>query len=102
MTETPETNHPEWCVPPLCDAEVPALPALGGAHRGEPRRLVLALSDGDAMLVVAQLQQPAGEASPQLAVQVAGGRLVLVPVDQVQMMVDHLAPLLGLTLTAAA
>ncbi|MBX7264950.1 hypothetical protein KIF24_02015 [Micromonospora sp. Llam7] len=100
-------EHPDWCRPALCDAEVPSLPATGGVHRGVPERLVLVLPMGDAISVTAQLQLP-GHVSVDdvdraacLAVQVAGGPLTLLPLDQGRLVVERLAPLLGLTVTAS-
>ncbi|GAB3856703.1 hypothetical protein GCM10029963_53520 [Micromonospora andamanensis] len=100
-------DHPEWCEPALCDAEVPTLPAVGGVHRGVPERLVLVLPMGDAISVTAQLQRP-GDISAEdvdretyLAIQVAGGRLALLPIDQGRLVVERLAPLLGLTVSAS-
>lgn len=110
--------HPDWCEPTLCDAQVPALPAAEGMHRGALQRLVPCVQDGDAILVVAQLQQPAAiwfgdtdrkrgslaqaaDRHTNLAVQVGGGQVTLVPVDQARMLVQHIAPLLGLTVEAS-
>ncbi|MBM0205063.1 hypothetical protein JNW90_19895 [Micromonospora sp. STR1s_5] len=99
----PTMPHPRWCRPGLCDAEVPTLPAVGGMHRSEPLRLVLSLPLGDSVHVAAQLQQTSaaqladGDAS--IAVQVNGGPLTLVPVDQAQLLIEHLAPMLGLTVS---
>ncbi|MFC4146585.1 hypothetical protein ACFO0M_09990 [Micromonospora mangrovi] len=111
--------HPDWCEPALCDAEVPTLPAAGGVHRSPPQRLVLVLPMGDSVLLVAQLQRPGsvryGEADRKrrtldevadeqtnLAVQIGGGPITLVPVDQARMLAEHLAPLLGLTVEATS
>ncbi|MGJ3228893.1 hypothetical protein ACQEUV_26590 [Micromonospora aurantiaca (nom. illeg.)] len=111
--------HPDWCEPALCDAEVPSLPAAGGVHRGVPHRMVISLMEGDAVLVVAQLQRPgsvwfgesdrkrrtideAADQQTNLAVQVAGGPLTLIPVYEARMLVRNLAPLLGMTVEAAS
>lgn len=111
--------HPKWCEPTLCDAEVLALPAAGGVHRSAPQRLVLNLHPWDSVLVVAQMQRPGsvwfGEAERKrgtleqaadrhtnLAVQIAGGPLTLIPVDQARTLVEHLAPMLGLTVEASS
>ncbi|MEU5950349.1 hypothetical protein ABZ793_33065 [Micromonospora sp. NPDC047465] len=111
--------HPDWCEPALCDAEVPTLPAAGGVHRSSPQRLVLlTLPMGDSVLVVTQLQRPgaipfgeserkrwsleqAADLSTVLALQVGGGSATLVPVDQARSVVEHIAPLLGLTVEAS-
>ncbi|MEV6693388.1 hypothetical protein AB0M35_18150 [Micromonospora sp. NPDC051196] len=104
MTTT--ADHPDWCEPALCDAEVPTLPAAGGVHRGNPERLVLVLPMGDAISVTAQLQLPGHRAvddadrDAYLAVQVAGGPLTPLPMDQARLVVERLAPLLGLTVSA--
>ena len=111
------TAHPDWCEPALCDAEVPTLPAAGGVHRSKPERLVLVLPMGDAISVTTQRQLPAAviftetdrkrmtlkeftDLSTCLAVQIAGGPITLLPMDQARLVVERLAPLLGLTLSA--
>ncbi|WP_431728243.1 hypothetical protein [Verrucosispora sp. TAA-831] len=102
---TTPTRHPDWCQPPLCDAEVPTLPAAGGVHRGVPERLVLVLPMGDAIAVTAQMQLPGHVAvddvdrDGHLALQVAGGPLTLLPLEQARLVVERLAPLLGLTVS---
>ncbi|MCT2280658.1 hypothetical protein M3G91_23870 [Micromonospora chalcea] len=111
--------HPSWCEPALCDAEVPSLPAVGGVHRGAPQRMVVSLLDGDAVLVVAQLQRPgslwfgeserkrrtldeAADQQTNLAVQVAAGPLTLVPVHEARALLRNLAPMLGLAVEVAS
>ncbi|MEU7620512.1 hypothetical protein AB0B27_31095 [Micromonospora rifamycinica] len=110
--------HPDWCEPELCDAEVPTLPAEGGVHRSAPQRLVVTRPLGDAMLIVTQLQRPgsiwlsdstrkrmtlaqAVEQSTNVAVQVDGGPLTLLPLPQARWLAEQLAPLLGVTVTVA-
>lgn len=102
----PRVPHPGWCQPALCDAEVPTLPAAGGVHRSAPIRLALRLPLGDSLHVTAQLQQTAVaqlvDGDTAIAVEVDGGPVTMVPVDQARLLVEHLAPLLGLTVEAAS